>query len=109
MGIDDIVYFESDEPFLATPLFPIGAYVKELKLNFSWDGDKAHVTIPRGRTFSLWIDGTCIYTREKDAAVLRNIRGTRRYEMRAATLTNMKACAVALLQLDEHRRAGHPH
>ena len=32
MGINDIVYFETDDVATAQPLFPIGAYITELKL-----------------------------------------------------------------------------
>ena len=116
MGIDDIVYFECDDVAAATPLFPIGAYVKELKLIFQWEANECRVIIPDNNDFGcnrkhihLHIDGTSIYIREADAAILREIRSKKRFEMRVALIQRMQACAVTMLQLEEHRRQGHPH
>ena len=72
MNVKDIVFVESHEPLVT--LFPLSAYIRELRLTWTWSPDECSIDVPDHGKVVLVVRGSSAYIREQDAEILRNLR-----------------------------------
>ena len=107
MTPEGIVYVETNNAI--QPLFPLGSYILECGVKWVWNDKMCDVVLPNGDRISLIQLRSSIYIREADAEVLRGLRRSLRGEALRVAVHEARAAVVTMVQLEEHRRLGHPH
>ena len=78
-------------------LFPIGAYVAELRLDLQWSGDRARALLPGQDAIELELEGATAYIYEGDAQRLRAMRQQLRARARVTRAVADRSCVMNAL------------